>query len=159
MKRDEDGNFQITPLAVGKQIVIAPANKEKELRVVSKKNDLQLIDGRGLYNNGWFVLRSTIPAGADKNAIEWIITPKLNPGWKYTPVVQVSQIGYHPKQVKFAVIELDKLTQSFEPLELLKIEKDSIIVVKADAAPKSWGQFLRYQYVRFDFSNVTEEGL
>jgi hypothetical protein len=159
MKIDKDGSLQITPLAVGKQLIIAPANKEKEICFSSSKNDFQLIDGRGLHNNGWFVLRSTIPAGAVKNAVEWIITPKLNPDWKYKPVIQVSQIGYHPKQVKFAVIEFDKLTENFEPVQLLKIGEDSITSVKADVAPKSWGRFLRYQYVRFDFSDVTEEGL
>jgi hypothetical protein len=159
MKRDEEGNFQITPLAVGKKLIIAPTNMGKELKIVSSTNDLQLIDGRGLHNNGWFVLRSTIPAGAVKNAVEWVITPKPNPGWKYMPVIQISQIGYHPKQVKFAVIELDKLTENFEPVQLLKIGEDSITIVKADVAPKPWGRFLRYQYVRFDFSDVTDEGL
>jgi hypothetical protein len=146
-------------LAIGRQLIIAPSNKEKEIRIVSTKGDLQLIDGRGLQNNGWFVLRSTIPAGAVKNAVEWTIMPKPNPDWRYTPVIQVSQIGYHPKQIKFAVIELDKLTENFEPVRLIKIGKDSITIVKADTAPKLWGRFLRYQYVRFDFSDVTDEGL
>jgi endoglucanase len=159
MKKDEYGNFQITPMAVGKEIIIAPANKVKELKIESNTGDLQLIDGRGLHNNGWFVLRSTIPAGATKNAVEWIITPRSNPGWNYTPVIQVSQIGYHPKQVKFAVIELDKLTKYFEPVQLLKIGKDTITIVKTDTVPKPWGRFLRYQYVRFDFSDVKDEGL
>jgi endoglucanase len=159
MKIDNDSSFQISPMAIGKQLIIAPSTKEKEIRIVSTKNDLQLIDGRGLYNNGWFVLRSTLAAGAVKNAIEWIITPKPNPDWKYTPVIQVSQIGYHPKQNKFAVIELDKMTEKFEQVRLLKITQDSISIVRSDAAPKPWGRFLRYQYVRFDFSDVTDEGL
>ncbi len=159
MKRDEDGNIQITPLAVGKKLLIAPTRIGKELKIISRTNDLQLIDGRGLHNNGWFVLRSTIPAGTAKNAVEWIITPKRNPGWKYKLVIQVSQIGYHPKQAKFAVIELDKLTENFEPVQLLKISEDSVTTVKADIAPKPWGRFLRYQYVRFDFSDVADEGL
>jgi hypothetical protein len=159
MNIDKDGSLQISPLAIGRQLIIAPSNKEKEIRIVSTKGDLQLIDGRGLQNNGWFVLRSTIPAGADKNAVEWIITPKPSPNWKYKPVIQVSQIGYHPKQIKFAVIELDKLTEIFEPVQLLKINADSVITVKTDMTPKPWGRFLRYRYVRFDFSEVTNEGL
>ena len=159
MNIDKDGSLQISPLAIGRQLIIAPSNKEKEIRIVSTKGDLQLIDGRGLQNNGWFVLRSTIPAGAVKNAVEWTIMPKPNPDWRYTPVIQVSQIGYHPKQIKFAVIELDILTKDFEPVQLLKIGKDSITIVKGDAAPTPWGRFLRYQYVRFDFSEVTDEGL
>ena len=159
MKIDKDSSFQISPIAIGKQLIIAPTTKEKEIRIVSMKNDLQLIDGRGLQNNGWFVVRSTLPAGAVKNAVEWIITPKPNPDWKYAPVIQVSQIGYHPKQNKFAVIELDKMTEKFEQVRLLKIAQDSITIVRSDVAPKPWGRFLRYQYVRFDFSDVTDEGL
>ena len=80
-------------------------------------------------------------------------------GWRYKPVIQVSQIGYHPKQAKFAVIELDKLTTTYEPIRLIKIGPDSETVVKSDTAPVPWGRFLRYQYFRFDFGNVTEEGL
>jgi endoglucanase len=159
MKRDEDGNLQITPLAVGKQLIVAPADIGKELKILSSAADLQLIDGRGLQNNGWFVVRSTIPGGVTKNAVVWIITPKPIPGWKYSPVIQVSQIGYHPKQRKFAVIELDKSAETFEIVQLLKICKDSIRVVKTDDARKPWGRFLRYQYVRFDFSDATDEGL
>ena len=46
--------------------------------------------------------------GAAKGAVDWLVTPHAIPGWKSEPVVQVSQVGYHPKQPKFAVIELDK---------------------------------------------------
>ena len=35
MKRDEDGNFQITPIAIGKKLIIAPTNIEKELNGMS----------------------------------------------------------------------------------------------------------------------------
>ena len=159
MRKDEDGNFQITPMAMGKKLIVAPGNQEKEITITTNTSDLQLIDGRGLYNNGWFVVRTTIPLGAVNNAVEWIISPKLNPGWKYKPVIQVSQIGYHPKQTKFAVIELDKLTTTYEPIRLIKIGPDSESVVKADTVPVPWGQFLRYKYLRFDFGSVTEEGL
>jgi len=159
MIKDDEGNFQITPMAVGKRLIVAPGSREKELTITTNASDLQLIDGRGLYNNGWFVVRSTIPLGGLKNAVEWIISPKINTGWRYTPVVQVSQIGYHPKQKKFAVIELDKLTTSYETIRLIKIGPDSETIVKSEAAPVPWGRFLRYQYLRFDFGDVTEEGL
>ncbi len=159
MKKDEDGNFQITPMAVGKKLIVAPGNQEKELTIATNTSDLQLVDGRGLYNNGWFVVRTTIPLGRVNNAVEWIISPKINSGWRYKPVIQVSQIGYHPKQTKFAVIELDKLATAYEPIRLIKIGPDSETIVKTEAAPVPWGQYLRYQYLRFDFGNVTEEGL
>jgi hypothetical protein len=159
MMTDEDGNIQITPLAVGKKITIAPENEAKEITVVSNTTDLQLIDGRGLQNNGWFVLRSTIPAGTDRNAVEWVITPGLAKDWRYTPVIQVSQIGYHPKQRKYAVIELDKSVATYEPIQLMRIGEHSVKTVLSDPAPAPWGKFLRYTYVRFDFSSIAEEGL
>ena len=77
MRKDEDGNFQITPMAVGKKLIVAPGNQEKEITITTNTSDLQLIDGRGLYNNGWFVVRTTIPLGAVKNAVEWMISPKI----------------------------------------------------------------------------------
>ena len=135
MKKDEQGKFQIAPMAVGKKLIVAPGKPGKEITITTNAGDLQLIDGRGLYNNGWFVVRSTIAPGAVKDAIEWIISPKINTGWRYKPVVQVSQIGYHPKQGKFAVVELDKLTATYEPIRLIKIGPDSETVVKSEAAP------------------------
>ncbi len=159
MLTDENGNVQITSLASGKEFIVCPDNKMKQIKFVSNKSKLQLIDGRGLHNNGWFVLRSTIAEGAVKNAVEWIITPEIDTTWIYKPVIQVSQVGYHPKQVKFAVIELDKLTENYEPIQLIKIDRDKSSVVKEDANPVQWGNFLRYKYLRFDFSNVKDEGL
>ena len=159
MEIDKDGNLQTLPLAVGKKLIVAPGNNRKEIKFESSKSNLQLIDGRGLHNNGWFVLRSIIQAGETKDVVEWIISPAVDTSWRYKPVIQVSQVGYHPKQSKFAVIELDKLTGKFDPIELIKIDEDSSRVVKEDNNPNLWGKFLRYKYLRFDFSDITREGL
>ncbi len=158
VQRYEDGN-QILPLAVGTKLIAAPMNSEKELKIESKKGDLQLLDGRGLHNNSWFIVRSVISAGAQTNAVEWIISPRITKNWKYKPVIQVSQVGYHTKQVKTGVIELDKSTKICKPIRLLRISEDSISVVKIDSAARFWGHFLRYKYIRFDFSDITQQGL
>lgn len=159
MFTDPDGNLQVTPLAIGNQLTIAPGKTGKEIRISSQKNKLQLIDERGLHNNGWFVVRSSVPEGAAQNAIEWIITPTVGKNWRYNPVIQISQVGYHPKQNKFAVIELDKLTENFDPIQLLKINSDSLIVIKEIKSPNLWGEFLRFKYLRFDFSEVKDSGI
>ncbi len=156
---DSDGGLQPVPMAVGKELVVAPDNWKKEIKFVSLTSDLQLLDGSDLYNNGWFTLRSAIPVGAVKNAVVWIISPKTNTDWRYEPVIQVSQVGYHPKQSKIAVVELDKLTEEYEPIQLMRISADSETVVKTDHDPALWGNFLRYKYLRFDFSEVTEPGI
>jgi endoglucanase len=157
--KDADGNLQITPMAIGKELLIAPGSKEKQIKIESSKNELQLIDERGLHNSGWFVLRSTIAKGAAENAVEWIISPAIDTSWRYTPVIQASQVGYHPKQTKFAVIELDKLTKHFESVQLIKITSGNETIVKEEKNPSLFGKFLRYKYVRFDFSDVSEAGL
>ena len=159
MFRDERGALQITPLAIGKHLVLAPGNSEKELRITSSGGSLQLLDGRGLHNNGWFVLRSAIPAGAARRAVEWTITPKSDPQWEYVPVVQVSQVGYHPRQAKQAVIELDRSTAAFEPIRLVRVREDGETIVKEEKHPKPWGKFLRFTYLRFVFNEAEEEGL
>ncbi|MCB0753815.1 MAG: glycoside hydrolase, partial [Ignavibacteriae bacterium] len=159
MITDTEGNLQIKKLASGKKIIVSPGILEKQFKVETNTSELEFFDGRGLHNNGWFVLRSTITRGATKNAVEWIITPSYNTDWRYKPVVQVSQVGYHPKQIKFATVELDKLTDNFETIKLIRIKEDSEKVVKEEISPKAWGNFLRYKYLRFDFTDIKEEGL
>ena len=78
-----------------------------KLPIESLSGDLQLFDGRMNHNNGWFVLRSNIKPGVTKGAVKWIITPNVVADWMYQPVIQTSQIGYHPTQDKEAVIEMD----------------------------------------------------
>ncbi len=81
-------------------------------------------------------------------------------GWRSSPVVQVSQIGYHPKQDKIAVIELDKHTNTFEPIQL---HKDIHPTLKSSFGRNRLrfpgAAFCDYHYLRFDFSSVQEEGL
>ena len=157
--KNKDGILEPLPLAKGTEFITAPGNEMKEIKFISGKNKIFLYDGRALHNNGWFVLRSLIPAGETKNVIEWTILPKINTEWRYKPVIQISQIGYHPKQKKIAVIELDKLTEAFQKIYLIKINDSSEEIIKEETSPKLWGEFLRYKYLQFDFSEVDEEGL
>lgn len=159
MYKDSERNLQIESLAEGKELIVVPGNKEKGIKFISNKNKLQLIDGRGLHNNGWFIVRSAINNKETKNVIEWIITPNVDEEFFYKPVVQISQVGYHPKQVKFAVIELDKTTENFEEICLIWINENSEKIIKTINSPQLWGEFLRYKYLRFDFSEIDEEGL
>ncbi|MDI6403132.1 hypothetical protein QLX67_14080, partial [Balneolaceae bacterium ANBcel3] len=95
------------PLATGKSITIAPEVDELRLQIESRNGELELLDGRVQHQNGWFVVRSTVPAGVAEGAIEWSIRPHVIPDWIYEPVMQYSMVGYHPRQQKIAVIETD----------------------------------------------------
>ncbi len=146
------------PLAAGKKFVLNPQDELAKITIESEKGDLMLYDGRINHNNGWFVLRSEFPAGTKGNAVKWIIRPTVTKEWRYAPVVQASQVGYHPGQKKVAVIELDKRDTDFRQPALYRIAADGRKLVKQQAA-KDWGDFQRYHYLQFDFTEITEEGL
>ena len=154
---DENKQNQAVPMAIGRKLVVAPEVEKQKFSIESTTSDIQLLDGRIRHTNGWFVVRSLIPAGATKGAIEWIVKANHIPGWKSAPVVHVSQVGYHPKQAKTAVIEMDAADRNLSSASLVKIEQDREVVVVTQK-PKPWGKFLRYNYFLFDFTNITGEG-
>jgi hypothetical protein len=156
---DDKGEIQSLPFASGKRLVIAPETRDQRMTIESKKTDIQLFDARNKQNNGWFVVRSLVAGGATKGAIEWTITPEAIPGWKYKPVIHVSQIGYHPKQQKIAVIELDASDKTIENASLMRVSENNNPEQVLSSVPKVWGKFLRYNYAQFDFSSIAREGL
>jgi endoglucanase len=160
MYTDKQGEMQIVPMAKGKLLTIAPESEHQRMTIQNVgAGDLELIDGRGKHNNGWFVVRSLVPKGATKNAIEWLVTPHAIEDWKYEPVVQISQVGYHPKQKKIAVIELDAREQKFQQATLMRINEKGGMTPALQATPKNWGKFLRYNYLQFDFTNIKQPGM
>ena len=146
------------PYAEGKRFVTFADDPMSRIDIESLTGNLKLFDGRMNHNNGWFVLRSEIAAGATKGAVRWIIRPNVVKGWQSEPVVQTSQVGYHPRQQKAAVIEIDQHATPTGTAQLVKVEADGEHAVKA-LPTKAWGKFLRYQYLKADFSDVQEAGL
>jgi hypothetical protein len=152
------GQALARPLARGRSLVVAPEEDRQRLRIESRNGELELIDGRSAHNNGWYIVRQAVAAGATRGAVEWVVTPNVVPGWRYQPVIQVSQIGYAPAQPKRAVIELDPADPADAPARLFRLTPDGRREVVA-AQPQAWGAFLRYRYLTFDFSRVTEPGM
>jgi hypothetical protein len=157
---DKDGEYQTIPMASGKKLVIAPETDQQRMVIENKRGDLlQLIDGRAKHNNGWFVVRSLVAKGATANAIEWLITPNAIANYKSEPVIQVSQVGYHPDQQKMAVIELDVKETARYPVKLMRISNDGTRTIVLENSGIEWGKFLRYHYLQFDFTSVTAPGM
>ena len=138
--------------------MVRPDDPYNRFVIESKGTDLKLYDGRMNHNNGWFVVSSEVPTGATENAIQWVITPNVVEDWIYPPIVQTSQVGYHPNQTKTAIIELDRRDSNCEKPILVKITETGEEEVYTNAGDK-WGQFLRYNYLKFDFTQINEEGL
>lgn len=158
-ENDKEGTYELIPLARGKRLDIAPESELHHLTIESVRGgEIELHDGRGNHNNGWFVVRSLVPAGATANAIEWLITPHALEGWMRSPVVQVSQVGYHPEQPKQVVIEFDPRDTKRQNVRLQRIAANGDVETIIDRKPDEWGRFLRYQYARVDFSDVKTPG-
>ena len=147
------------PMASGKKLTVAPEDDQLRFTIESRTGNLQLIDGRYQHNNGWFVVRNEVAAGVATNAIEWVITPHVIDGWLSQPVVHVSQIGYHPNQQKFAFIELDKNDLKRNAIELIRIDNDGSPETIISQKGIEWGKFLRYNYLKLDFTAVKRSGL
>ena len=157
---DPKGNVVAAmPMALGNKLVVAPEEDLQRMTIESKTGDLQLLDGRYVHNNGWFVVRSLVAEGSVRNAIEWVITPNCIKGWKSEPVIHVSQIGYLPAQEKVAIIELDRKDTNRETPTLFKIGPDGQSTEVMNAKPESWGTFLRYNYLKFNFTSVSQDGM
>ncbi|MCL1883545.1 MAG: glycoside hydrolase family 9 protein [Defluviitaleaceae bacterium] len=164
LKRKEHGEYNpmfaddliAEPYAIGSSFTVCPDDDLNCFNI--KGRDLKLYDGRMNHNNGWFVISADVPDGATKNAIEWVITPRVSPNWMYSPIIQTSQVGYHTKQAKVAILELDIRDAVNASPVLYKITTaGQVPISNCDFA--EWGEFLRYRYMKFDFSNVCEEGL
>ena len=159
-QRQPGGPGELPILARGSRLDVAPETELYHLTIETLKGgELQLLDGRGNHNNGWFVVRALAPAGATTSAIEWRVTPHARAGWMRQPVIQVSQVGYHPEQPKQAIIEFDARDQRRETVKLQRIGVAGQVQTVIDRKPEEWGKFLRYQYARLDFSDVKEPGV
>lgn len=156
---DESGEYHIAALATSRTLSIAPESDEQRLIIESQiGSPLELVDGRGLHDNGWFIVRATLTPGASQNALKWKVSPNVIENWISDPIIQVSQVGYHPKQQKRAVVELDKHDTRRPDLQLNRLHPDGTLEPIADTKTEEWGRFLRYDYLRLDFSSITEPG-
>jgi len=147
------------PLATGKTMVLAPEDPGRMVKIRTSGADLMLFDGRNLAQNGWFILRSLLPAKQTGKVLTWYFEPNAIAGWIRKPVVGFSQVGYIPNQDKVAVIELDRNDTPLKSASLFRINQDGQSVEKFKGEIKVWGNYLRYNYAKFDFSSVKDPGL
>jgi len=147
------------PVAIGKTLVLAPEDPERRVTIRCASGELQLLDGRNLAQNGWYIVRTLLATKTTGKVAEWSVEPHTIPGWTRTPVIGFSQVGYHPSQPKRAVIELDRNDTPLETASLLEIRPDGQELEKLKAKAEPWGRYLRYSYVVADFSSVRDPGL
>jgi len=159
MEVTKSGSVQPKPIATGKILTLAPEDPARHVTIKAKDCKLMLFDGRNKAQNGWFVVRSLIPAAKSGKVVEWFLSADTIDNWTRPPMIAHSQVGYHPKQKKVAVIELDKNDSPFPTARLLKVTAEGAFVEKYEGELKNWGQYFRYNYSTYDFSSVKETGL
>ncbi|HET9106748.1 MAG TPA: glycoside hydrolase family 9 protein [Steroidobacteraceae bacterium] len=154
-----NGYTQPLPFATGKSITLAVNDRLDRISVTSRTGPLLLYDGRDLAQNGWYVLRTLIPAGKTRDAVVWHIRPSYIPHWMRPPMIAHSQVGYAAAFRKVAVIELDRRFKAPRTAALLRLSDHGTyrrVFTGPVSAPTRW---LRYDYVKFDFSSVRKPGL
>ncbi|MDR2883444.1 MAG: glycoside hydrolase family 9 protein [Alistipes sp.] len=154
------GRFvEAQPLDSGRAIVMASDDPERLIKVTSADADLALYDGRMLAQNGWFVLRSVLPAGKTGKVLTWTVEGNVIDNWLREPNIGFSQVGYLPRQSKISVIELDKLDKPLSKASIWKVGEAGKSSEVFSGPITSWGDYYKYHYVKFDFSAVTEPGV
>ncbi|MBQ8949173.1 MAG: glycoside hydrolase family 9 protein [Prevotella sp.] len=147
------------PLETGHQLALATDDPGRLIRISSDEAELKLYDGRMLAQNGLFVVRSVLPAGKTGKVFSWTVEPHAIPGWIREPNIGFSQIGYTPDQPKVAVIELDKNDQPQTTASLMRMLPDGSAERAFEGTIQSWGPYFKYNYVKFDFSEVRQPGV
>ena len=147
------------PMETGHDLILATDTPERMIRISSLDAELRLYDGRMLAQNGWYVLRSVLPAGKTGRVLSWTVEPHAIPGWIREPNIGFSQVGYIPEQPKVAVIELDKNDTVLPTATLMRIGNDGSVEKAYEGPITTWGAYYKYNYVKFDFSSVTIPGV
>jgi endoglucanase len=147
------------PIAMGQTLILAPEDPDRRIQIQSLSGELMLLDGRNVAQNGWFVVRTLIPADKTGKVVEWVLTPSIIENWIRPAMIGHSQVGYHPSEQKIAIIELDKNDTVLRTASLLQLDDQGEWVEKYSGDVKEWGSYLRYNYAKFDFSSVCDPGL
>jgi endoglucanase len=158
-QRSNSGEAERLPMAIGNKLVLAPEDSERLISIESHSGELGLYDGRNQAQNGWYVVRTLIPAGKQGEVIEWELKGSVIANWTRPINIAHSQVGYHTSQSKVAVLECDTNGSAPKQVTLIKVQPDGTTSKALSMTPISWGQYLRYHYYKADFSAVREPGI
>jgi hypothetical protein len=153
--------FTGEPVLVRSRNILRIAEEDPMCSVSFERRDgeLRLEDGRGRGRTAWFSVVAPIEPGSTATEVEIEITPSIDPQWRRAPMISVSQVGYHPRQPKRAIVELDPREDFGEKVSLFKMTlHGNRELIKAEN-PKPWGRFFYYKYAIFDFSEVVDPGV
>jgi endoglucanase len=151
------GKTLLVPAA--RELFIAAEDGLRAFTLSSDDVDLRLVDGRATASHAGFTVLASLPASSRQQAFTVKITPRIDPEWRSRPVIQVSQVGYHPGQKKAAVIELDSRTEEVEEVKVFLLDPSGRKKLVKSGRPVEWGPLFSGRCFKFDFTEVTTPGL
>jgi hypothetical protein len=156
--RGLDEYIEPKPLSKGNTMVLAPEDPERYVKIESE-TEIMLFDGRNLAQNGWFIARSILPSNQTGEVLKWYVEPNTIENWVREPNIGFSQAGYHPNQKKIAIIELDQNDTPLQQATIYNVTASGRKVKSLTVDTEVWGEYLRYNYLKVDFSSIKEPGL
>lgn len=140
------------------KIVIAPEDPQRKIAFEGDNVTLSLRDERRDLNVSGYMLFASLKKGSSKKSFSLKISPSIDTEWTKEPIIQVSQVGYHPKQRKIAFLEVDPRTVEVHDMELLVLNENSEIKNVSYIKPEKWGDLYQNRYYTYDFSFVKNPG-
>jgi hypothetical protein len=140
------------------KINIAPEDPQRNMIFEGENVTLSLRDERRDLNVSGYMLFASLKKESEKKSFSLKIFPSIDPDWTKEPIIQISQIGYHPAQKKIAILEVKPGTIDIQDVELLVLNEKSELENAAYLEPEKWGDLYQNTYYTYDFSFVKNPG-
>ena len=147
------------PYATGSEFIFAPEDERIRMKITSGSGEMQLTDSRSGTQRYWFTLNCEADLAKTEGAVSLVFTPYIIENWVKPPMIAYSQLGYHPRQEKVAILELDPSVDEPGKISLLRLSDEGKYLPVLEIIPTMWGEFLRYRYAEADFSSISEPGI
>ncbi|MBZ5593997.1 MAG: glycoside hydrolase family 9 protein [Acidobacteriia bacterium] len=141
------------------RLLMAQEDPLRSVLVTRSDGDLVLMDERRGGPEDWFEIVAPLKPGSGDTEVNVAITPSIDAAWRRPAVIGISEAGYHPSQTKRAILELDRRDAVGASVTLYRMQLNGGKKVAKSGVARPWGQFLRYRYEVFDFSDVREPGV
>lgn len=159
LNSDSDGSeLEVLPMESGRSLSLAPEDPLHHMKIISNSGKIDIMDGRASSNHKWFIVRELVPENGGKGCVEWTIEFRQDPEWRAKPIIGFAQIGYHTKQPKISIIEMDKRDKPTE-VKLYRIDKEGNKKMIKSGLAENPVDYYSKKYAEFDFSEVDIPGL
>ena len=149
---------EVLPMASGKTLVLAPEDPQRRV-VIECPGGLQLLDGRNVAQNGWYVVRTPLPAQATGKVVEWSVRPPPSRAGSGTRWSASHRPGTTRRRGRWPSSSSTPRDAPLPMARVLEVTPAGETVERLQAKVEPWGEYLRYRYATFDFTSIDRPGL